>query len=445
MRIKISIIGAGSAVFSLNLVKDICLSEGFEGSIISLMDVDENRLEAVYSLARRYSELLGKKLKFERAAERKNAIEGSDFVINTTLCGGHQQQEKVREIGEKHGYYRGVDSQEWNFVSDYPTFTSLGQLELALDIARDVKELAPDAWLLQTSNPLLEICTLIQQELPRINLVGLCDGFLGYLELARLFELDPAEIYYQMAGLNHCVWLTRLEAGGRDVYPLIDEWIEKRAEKFWETYAPRDTEPQLSRAAVDMYKVYGLFPVGCTTRNGTWKYHLTLETKKYWFGPFGGMDSELSWPFYLEKLERELERIFRLAHDPTNLLEEIPPVESMEPHVKLIDSLVNGTRRRLVVNIPNPGIFQVDTVVELSASVDARGIHPDVVHLPPETMSAIKRRLQLTRRSLEFFKKRDLDILLDVLLEDPRTKSEKQAVATLNEIFSLPFLKNYLR
>ncbi|MEM2282673.1 MAG: alpha-glucosidase/alpha-galactosidase [Candidatus Hadarchaeales archaeon] len=443
---KICIVGAGSAAFSMKLIKDLCLTEGLEGSTVTLMDINAERLEVVHTLARRYAGLLGKEFRFERTQDRRQAIEGSDFVINVALQGGHEQQEEVRAIGEKHGYYRGIDSQEWNMVSDYPTFTSLGQLQLALDIARDVKELAPDAWFLQSSNPLLEISTLIWRELPGLKLVGLCDGPPAYVELVHVLGLDARKVEYQMAGLNHCVWLARFEHEGEDAYPLVERWIEEKAEEFWKTYAPRDTEPQLSRGAVDMYRTYKLFPIGCTTRNGTWKYHLNLEVKKYWFGPYGGMDSELSWPFYLERLERELKKLSALARDPNSpLLEEIPLVESIEPHIKLIDSLLNDHRRKIVVNLPNPGTFPGDAVVEVSAWVDGRGIHPERVHLPPETLSAVRARLRLMERSLQFFKTRDLGILLEVLAEDPRTKSERQARAVVEEIFGQPYLRDFVR
>ena len=59
MGIKISVIGAGSAVFSLNLIKDICLTPRLQDSTISLMDIDEERLNGVYNLCKRYAKEVG--------------------------------------------------------------------------------------------------------------------------------------------------------------------------------------------------------------------------------------------------------------------------------------------------------------------------------------------------------------------------------------------------
>ncbi|MDQ2996844.1 MAG: alpha-glucosidase/alpha-galactosidase, partial [Chloroflexota bacterium] len=81
--IRISVIGAGSAQFSLGLVKDLCLTPGLSGSLISFMDVDVERLEMIEKLARRYANELGSDLRFERTAERAASLRDANFVINT--------------------------------------------------------------------------------------------------------------------------------------------------------------------------------------------------------------------------------------------------------------------------------------------------------------------------------------------------------------------------
>jgi alpha-galactosidase len=64
--VKVTIIGAGSVVFSLGLVKDICLTQELKGSTVHFMDINEERLDVVYQLAKRYAEDLGTDLKFEK-------------------------------------------------------------------------------------------------------------------------------------------------------------------------------------------------------------------------------------------------------------------------------------------------------------------------------------------------------------------------------------------
>ena len=81
--IKVSVIGAGSAQFSLGLVKDICLTENLAGSQISFMDIDLDRLEMIEKLAQRYANELGADLRFERTSDGKVSMQEADFVINT--------------------------------------------------------------------------------------------------------------------------------------------------------------------------------------------------------------------------------------------------------------------------------------------------------------------------------------------------------------------------
>jgi len=81
--IKVSVIGAGSATFSLGLVKDICLTESLSGSQISFMDVDTERLEMIHKLATRYAHELGADLRFESTVDRRASLRDADFVINT--------------------------------------------------------------------------------------------------------------------------------------------------------------------------------------------------------------------------------------------------------------------------------------------------------------------------------------------------------------------------
>ncbi|MCS7175639.1 family 4 glycosyl hydrolase, partial [Pseudothermotoga sp.] len=107
--LKISIVGAGSAVFSMSLVNDLCKLKGFSNSTVVLMDIDVTRLNAVFKLATRYAEETGANLKIEATESLEKALSDCDFVVNTAQVGGSQYIEKVRNVSEKYGYYRGID------------------------------------------------------------------------------------------------------------------------------------------------------------------------------------------------------------------------------------------------------------------------------------------------------------------------------------------------
>jgi alpha-galactosidase len=444
--LKLSIIGAGSAFFSLRLVGDLCKTKGLSGSSVSLMDIDEKRLNSVHILAMRYATALGANLKFEKTIDIKRSIEGADFVINTALVGGHEQLDASRKAGEKHGYKRGIDSQEFNMVSDYHTLSNYNQLEYFLEIAHSMEEICPNAWLLQSANPVFEGTTLISRY-SSIKLVGFCHGHYSVEVLAKSLGLDMREVNWQVAGFNHNIWLTRFLYKGKDAYPILDQWIEEEARK-WNPEDPFDD--QMSPAAIDMYKFYGRMPIGDSIRNGSWKYHYNLETKKKWYGePWGGADSDLGWAWYQENhLKALTDKNFKFALDKSvNLLNEFPPdLKSGEQHIPFIDALINGNQERFILNITNKGPIisgiPEDVVVEVPVIVNKKGIHPEEINPPiPKrimNMYLAPRRLRM-EWALEAFVSGDKMMLQEILIRDPRTKSFEQAKAVVDEILALPF------
>ena len=96
--VKLGVIGAGSAVFSLGLVRDLCCSKDLYGSTITLMDIDEQRLDSIFKLSTRYVDELKVDLKFEKTTSREAALKKADFVINTALHGGHGNYEAQRAL-----------------------------------------------------------------------------------------------------------------------------------------------------------------------------------------------------------------------------------------------------------------------------------------------------------------------------------------------------------
>ncbi len=465
MSVRIGIIGAGSAVFSMRVVGDLIRAEDLSGSEIVLMDIDEKRLSAVEILANRFVEEFEANLKFKKTTDLDDAIRDSDFVINTALVGGHEYLEKAREIGEKYGYYRGIDAQEFNMVSDYYTLSNFNQLSYFVNIARRISELSPKAWMIQAANPVFEGTTLITRAVPEVNVVGFCHGHHGVFEIAKKIGLDVEKLDWQIAGFNHAIWLNRFRYDGKDAYPLI----EKLQNENWRPQTPFDD--QLSPMAFEMLNFYGMMPIGDTVRNSTWRYHRNFKTKLRWYGsPWGGADSELGWEWYkqtlkstvkvieelaklaLESKERifKVERVSELAKKfnvPEEIFQEFFAVveeESGEQHIPFMKALTSGKPERLVVNIRNNGVIPGipdDVVVEIPAVVDSEGIHPEKID-PPLNDQVLRLYLypRMVRMELAVraFLERDVNYIYEILHRDPRTRSEGQVESVIEEIAHLP-------
>jgi alpha-galactosidase len=444
-RVKIGVIGAGSVAWSTKLVHDLLHTPELYGSSVYLMDINDERLRLIKAFADSYAQEVGASYEFVATKDRREAIRDADFVINTAMYGGHQYYERMRAISEKHGYYRGVNSTEWNMVSDYHTIWGYYQWKLALDIARDVEELAPDAWLIQIANPVFELTTLLSRE-TRLKVVGLCHGHLGYKEIAQAIGLDPAKVEFEAIGFNHVIWLTKFRYEGEDAYPLIDRWIEERAEKYWEEWRRTQSNPfdiQMSPAAVDMYRSYGLFPVGDTVRGGTWKYHWNLETKQRWYGPTGGPDSEIGWGIYLAHGEAWLEEISEAVQSRRPLSPLFPKGRTDESVVPLMHSIADDAPAVYQVNVLNMGAIDGlpnNVAVEIPAEVGGSGVRrPQGLRLPGRILRLVLwPRMMRAEMAIEAFLEGGRQPLIDWLMLDPRTRSERQAEAVWEEILRMP-------
>ncbi|MGQ9781923.1 MAG: family 4 glycosyl hydrolase [Nitrososphaeria archaeon] len=444
--VQISIIGAGSVVFTGRLTVDLCLTKGLHGGTVILMDIDRERLDNMYNLATRYVKETGANLEFRKTTDRRKALEGADFVINTVKVGGYEPMETERKIAEKHGYYRGIGER----VSDY--YGGVGayhQLKFFLDLARDIEDTSPEAWLIQASNPVFEGVNLVSRE-TRVKVVGVCHGHLGYLEVLKQLKLERDDVNVTVAGFNHNVWLSRFLLRNEDAYPILDRWIETEAEGYWKSDEylkglPWVTE-QMSPAAVNMYRMFGLFPLGDTVRSASpWWYHIDLRTKQKWYGPTGGFDSEIGWSMYLQSLKEVLERLRSWAKDPTTALTKVyPPIPSGEQHVPLMEAIADDKKTTLQLNVPNngaiPGIPD-DVVVEVPTVVDGTGVKAlPVGRLPRRLMHhVLEPRMLRMEQILQAFLEGDRESLLLTIAEDRRTSSLEKAKALLEELLRQPW------
>lgn len=435
--IRLAVIGAGSSTFSLGLVRDICLTDSLRGSTIVFMDVDAERLDIVYRLACRYADEMGANLQFEQTQNRQEALRDADFVINTALSGGHRREEAERALMNSLGYYRGL----------HPTEGFYHQWNLALALARDIERICPKAWLVQISNPVFDLCNLMTRE-TSVKVVGLCHGpFYGIREIAKVLGLDPAHISFEAPGFNHCVWMTKFRYKGEDAYPLIDAWIENESAAYWRDHEPAYYETQMSPGAIHLYQLYGLMPLGDTSRAiwpEAWWYHLDFATKQRWWGPLGGFDSDEGWSIMLQDLENHLRKIHAVADDLSGRVSDIfPPKPSGEQMVPIIDALANDVRGYFIVNVPNNGAIKGipdEAVVEVPAIVDGMGIRPSFVGKLPQSvmLGTIWPQWLAMERRLAGFRNHDKRYLLQVLLSEQRTRSWEHAEAVLDAIMRMP-------
>ncbi|MEM0219989.1 MAG: hypothetical protein QW213_06620 [Thermoproteota archaeon] len=436
--VKISIIGAGSAVFSLNLIRDLVLTLNLEGSTISLMDINEERLNAVYSLGNKYISEANVKFNIEKTTNRRESLKGADFVINTALAAGHDKLREGWEIAKKYGYRFGGS---FHVMHDEAFWINFYQFKLFDSILKDILEVCPDAWYVQLANPVLAGITYLSRKYRKVKIVGLCHGFTGVYHLAEVLGLKKEEISFQIPGVNHFVWLTHFYYKRENAFPILDEWIKKEATTYWKKcYSSCDLGPK----AIDLYKKFGVFPIGdtCTPGGGSWPwwYHVNEEIEKRW-----NEDPKTWWENYFMYGKRRVEELINLSQDASARVSNHFPLEkSNEIIVPLIESIACDVPRILQVNIQNsnnfvPGIPS-NFEVEIPAFVNKRGIQGiETEGLPkPLTIYAIRDRVAPVEVELEAYESKNKELLVELLMMDPWTKSRELAINFLEDILSLP-------
>jgi alpha-galactosidase len=434
---KISIIGAGSSNFSLELVRDICLTPNLSGSTISFMDINEERLSQVLSLCRRYAEEMGMDLKLEKTMQRRESLKDADFVINLALVVGHLGYTKVWKIARKYGYKFGGS---YHVMHDEGFWINYYQLELFEAIVKNILEICPNALLVELANPVLAATTFLCRKYPKLKYVGLCEGPRAIYNMAEAFGLDPDKISYQMPGVNHFVWLTDFRHEGEDAYPKLDNWIKKKAKSYWKTRPPSDI---LGPVAIDLYKKFGVYPIGdtCTPGGGSWPwwYHTDSTVEKSW-----GEDPNNWWDRYLGHLSESGGYYSKLLRSSDKLTDTLSPVKSRQPTVPMIEAVACDIPRVIQVNILNSGNFLEgvpnDFEVEISGLASGRGI--EGVRMKPLPKSLIeyilRDRVAPVETELEAYEKGNRQKLQELIMMDPWTRSESQASGLLDDVLALP-------
>ncbi|GGQ18990.1 6-phospho-beta-glucosidase [Streptomyces roseolilacinus] len=216
---RLTILGGGG--FRVPLVHRALLADRGEGRVtrVVLHDVDAGRLAAIGRVLAEQAEGVADAPAVTTTTDLDEALRGADFVFSAIRVGGLAG----RAADERVALAEGVLGQET--VGAGGVAYGLRTVPVAVDVARRVARLAPDAWVINFTNP----AGLVTEAMSRVlgdRVIGICDSPVGLgRRVARLLGADPAEVWVDYAGLNHLGWLRGLRVGGRDLLPglLADE------------------------------------------------------------------------------------------------------------------------------------------------------------------------------------------------------------------------------
>jgi alpha-galactosidase len=225
---KIAFIGAGSLVFTKNLVRDLLTFPAFEDCTIALMDINPERLEFAKQAVDNIIAAGNYQAKVETTTNRREALTGAGGVVCTILVGGLDIWRTDLEIPKKYG----VDINIGDTRGPAGIFRFLRTLPVMLDICRDIERYCPDAIFLNYTNPMAMLCRAMQSE-TKVQVTGLCHSVQGTAAmLAGWIGAPIEEVTYRCAGINHQAFYLDYKWKGKDAYPLIRDAVVGRSEIY---------------------------------------------------------------------------------------------------------------------------------------------------------------------------------------------------------------------
>ena len=216
---KIAFVGAGSTVFTRNLVGDVLYQpELRDCTEFALMDIDAERLRSAEIVAGRLVEAHGAGATVTATTDRRAALDGADYVVTSFQVGGYEPSTVIDfEVPKRFGLRQTIA----DTLGVGGIMRGLRTIPVLLDVCRDMEEVAPDALLLNYVNPMAMLCWAAA-EASSIRTVGLCHSVQG--TAAQLADdLGLPSVDYEVAGINHVAFFLRLEHEGEDLYPRLRE------------------------------------------------------------------------------------------------------------------------------------------------------------------------------------------------------------------------------
>lgn len=394
MGVKVAVVGAGST-YTPELVEGF-VTRGARLPVdeLALLDIDAERLQVVGDLAERMLRRAGFGGRLVRTADRREAIEGADFVIVQLRVGGQQARLLDETIPPRFGCIGQETTGPGGFAK------ALRTVPVVLELAELTAEIgAPGAWFVDFTNP----TGLVTQALLDAGhrALGLCNVAIGFQRrFAREFGVEPSRVRLEHVGLNHLTWERAVLVDGVDRLPgMLAERLDEIAD---EVDAPTAIVEALG-AIPSSYLHY---------------YYRTERVREY-------QRTHRTRAEEVMEIERGLLELYR---DPTldtkpALLEERGGAFYSEAAAMLVASLHDGAGDVQVVNVRNDGAIPGlpdDAVVEVSATVDRDGAHPiPVAPLAPEMLGLVEHAKAYERLAILAATSGDRTMALRALMANP--------------------------
>ena len=416
--VKIAFLGAGSTVFAKNVLGDCLNVPSMREAQIVLVDLDPERLHDSEVMLKNINRTLGSGATITscQAADARIGLAGADFVVNAIQVGGYEPSTVIDfEIPKRFGLRQTIG----DTLGIGGIFRALRTIPVMLDYCHIIEEVAPDALLLNYTNPMAMLTGGILKG-SAVRTVGLCHSVQDCAyHLCRELDMPSDDLKWQIAGINHQGWLLSVSRHGVDLYPEIRR-----------------------RAELPEFKL---------------RDAVRFELMK-WFGHYVTESSEHTSeyvPWFIKAKAPELIERFRVPLDeyPRRCIGQIDHWKKMRTELTadtplehrrtteyasyIIDAVLTGVPFTFGGNVLNKGLITNLTnncCVEVMCVADRNGITPTFVgDLPSQCAALTRTNVNVQELTIEAALTRQKQYIYQAALLDPHTAAE----LTIDEIVAM--------
>ena len=410
---KVAIIGAGSTVFMRNIVRDLLQQPALISTHIALQDIDGKRLQESQMVAGQIISALKVPATVSASMDRREVLQGADVVITMFQVGGYKPATVVDfDIPKKYGLRQTIA----DTLGVGGIMRGLRTVPVLVDIAREMRELCPKALLMNYVNPMAILSLAVQRMVPEIQYVGLCHSVQGTAEeLAKDLGVDPANLVYTCAGINHMAFYhkftQRLPDGSmEDLYPRL------------KALAAEGCVPDGNRVRYEILRKFGYFVTESSEH---------FAEYSPWFIKRDRPDLIEKFNIPLDEYPRRCERQIADWAEELKRIEtqhEIEIKQSREYAASIINSLATGTPSVIYGNVLNKGLIDnlpSDCAVEVACVVDHNGVQPvKFGNVQPQLAALMRTNVNVQQLTVEALITENPEYIYHAAYLDPHTSAE---------------------
>ena len=435
---KLTIIGAGSAVFTKNIFTDLMFIDEFKKMDIALVDIDEKRLKISHELLDVIAKKLNASPNIKSYTDRKEALVGSDFIQSTIQVGGYKPSTVIDfDIPKQFGLRQTIA----DTLGIGGIMRGLRTIPVLVDIGKDIMDLCPNALWLQYVNPMCSNMIAINNACPGIKTVGLCHSVQGTAEmLAKDLNEKIEDIDYLCAGINHMAFYKKfLKKNGdkeEDLYPrlkkLADEIVNDKKISSRSMEKDRESDKVLhEKVRYEILRRFGYFVTESSEHFAEYVPWFIKNNRQDLIDKY-----KIPIEEYIDRCKNNIELWNNLEKDMTPIYNQSLK-RSNEYASYIMDAVVNNKEVTINGNVMNKGYIDnlpSNCCVEVPCLVNSNGNTPQSTGRLPEHLAALMRtniNVQILTAEAALTKKKEH--IYHAALLDPLTGAN----LSIDEIYSM--------